>query len=174
MSFYTLLSLPPRHLESSSPASASDQRGGAGFCSCNEASASVARSLTKSNFAPAMMHDARRITDVVYRVRQRTAISCLARFSRVDEAAFSFSLPLCILGWKPPPRSSVGFLFISPFVRWTRTSSLRPQTESTDADGVTDADGRKGAIIRNNLPESIPITVVLLFPSAVDHADVNQ
>ena len=138
MSFYTLLSLPPRHLESSSPASASDQRGGAGFCSCNEASASVARSLTKSNFAPAMMHDARRITDVVDRVRQRTAISCLARFSRVDEAAFSFSQPLCILGWKPPPRSSVGFLFISPFVRWTRTSSLRPQTESEGR-----SDGRK-------------------------------
>ena len=72
---------------------------------------SLARSLTKSNFAPAMMHDARRITDVdVDRVRQRTAISCLARFSRVDEAAFSFSLPLCILGWKPPPRAQFGRL----------------------------------------------------------------
>ena len=95
--------------------------------------------LTKSNFAPAMMHDARRITDAdVDRVRQRTAISCLARFSRVDEAAFSFSLPLYILGRKPPPRNSVGFLFIPPFVRWTRTSSLRPQTESEGR-----SDGRK-------------------------------
>ena len=87
---------------------APDRRGG-GFCSCNEAPASVAHSLNKSNFAPAMMHDARRIADVD-RVRQRTAISCLARFSRVDEAAFSFSLPLCILGWKPPPRAQFGRL----------------------------------------------------------------
>ena len=135
---------------------------------------SLARSLTKSNFAPAMMHDARRITDVdVDRVRQRTAISCLARFSRVDEAAFSFSLPLCILGWKPPPRAQFGRSASSLFLPlFDGRERHRFDRKRSRRDGVTD--GRKGAIIRNNLPESIPITAVLSFPSAVDHADVNQ
>ena len=120
-----------------------------------------------------MMHDARRITDartssiesdreLQFPVWRDSVASTKRHFLSLYRFAF----------WVGSHRRAVrsaSSLFLPLFNERERHRFDRKRSRR---DGVTD--GRKGAIIRNNLPESIPITVVLSFPSAVDHADVNQ